>query len=54
MQDDNYTSMKMKSNREQDISNCKHKGICSEIRATALRPRLHDYEGFHYSLRDLS
>ena len=44
----------MKNNREQDTSNRKHKGICSEVRATALCPRLHRYEGFHYRLRDLS
>ena len=44
----------MKNNREQDISNHKHKIICSEFRATALRPCLHHYEGFHYPLRDLS
>ena len=43
----------MKSNRDQDTSNRKRKGICSEIRATALRPRFHHYEGFHYPLRDL-
>ena len=41
----------MKSNRKQDI--IKHKEIYSEIRATALRFRLHNYEGFHYPLRDL-
>ena len=43
----------MKNNREQDTSNRKHKKVCSEIRATALRPRLHYYEEFHYPLRDL-
>jgi len=43
----------MKNNREQDTRNRKHKGICSEVRATALRPRMHHYEGFHYHLRDL-
>jgi len=25
--------------------------ICSEVQATALRPRLHHYEGFHYPLK---
>jgi len=44
----------LKNNREQDISNHKHKEICFEVRATALRPRLHHYEGFHYHIRDLS
>ena len=43
----------MKSNREQVTSNHKHKEIYSEARVTALRPRLHHYEGFHYPLRDL-
>ena len=43
----------MKNNREQDTINRKHKGICSEVRATVLRPRLHHFEGFHYPLKDL-
>jgi len=43
----------MKNNRERDTINHKHKEICSEIRATALHPRLYHYEGFHYPLRDL-
>ena len=51
----NQTSIKkMKNNRKQDKSNHKHKEICFEIRAIALCPRLHHYEGFHYLLRDLS
>ena len=41
----------MKNNREQDTRNHKHGGICSEVRVTALRPRLHYYGGFHYPLR---
>ena len=50
----NYTSIKnKKNNREQDTSNHKHKEIYSEVRATALRPHLHHYEGFNYPLRDL-
>ena len=55
MQDEQFHKYikKMKSNREQDTINRKHKEICSEVRATALRPRLHHYEGFHYPLRDL-
>ena len=43
----------MKSNKEQDTIICKHKEICSEVRATNLRPHLHHYEEFHYPLRDL-
>ena len=42
----------MKNNREQDTSNRKHKKVYFKVRATALRPRLHYYEGFHYPLRD--
>ena len=30
-----------------------NKKVCSEVRATALRPRLHHREGFHYPLLDL-
>jgi len=43
----------MKNNREQDTRNHKHKEICSEVQASALRPRLHHYEGFHHPPRDL-
>jgi len=43
----------MKNNREQDTSNRKHKRIRSEVQATALHPRVHHYEGFHYPLRNL-
>ena len=49
----NYTSMKDENNREQDTRNRKHKEICFEVRATALRPCLRHYEGFHYALTDL-
>jgi len=50
----NHTSIKkMKNNRKQDTSNRKCKEICFEVQATALCPRLHHYEGFHYPLRDL-
>ena len=31
-----------------------NKKICFKVRATALRPRLHYYEGFHYPLTDIS
>ena len=30
----------------------KHKRICFEVRVIVLRPRLHHYDWFHYSLRD--
>ena len=43
----------MKNNRKLDTIKRKHKGICFEIRATALCLCLHHYEGFHYPLRDL-
>ena len=29
-----------------------NKKICSEVRAIALRPRIHHREGFHYPLLD--
>ena len=53
-QTNNITNLKMQSNKKQDTIKCKHKRIYSEIRATALRPRLHHYEGFHYPLKELS
>jgi len=40
------TSSRMQNNKEQEEINRKHKRICFEVRATALRPRLHHYEGF--------
>ena len=36
----------MQSNKEKEEINHKHKRIYFEVRATALRSRLHHYEGF--------
>ena len=54
MQDKQFHKYKkIKSNREQDTIKRKHKKIRSEVRATALRPRLHHCEGFHYPQKNL-
>ena len=36
----------MQSNKEQKGNQSQTQVICFEVRATALRPRLHHYEGF--------